>query len=111
MFQVIGSSDNILHFHYLQEPLGLGSEPSRNVSEVKFLLYTRENPLEEQILTFDDRGSVDVSNFDPEKSTKILIHGYTDNGKVDWIKDATAAYLEKGTMSLYTMFHISCPTY
>ena len=43
------------------------------------------------------------SNYDGGKKTKILIHGYTDNGLesfYDWIENMVDAYLENGTKTI-----------
>ena len=79
----------------LQEPV-LSDEPSRNASDVRFLLFTRQNPDQEQILEFDNPDSVTNSNFNPNLPTKILVHGYTDNGKVGWVMNTKDGYLGVG---------------
>lgn len=77
-----------------------GSAPSTNVSDVHFLLWTRQNPTEgsEQELILNDLDSVAGSFFDPMLQTKVLIHGFTDNGRVSWIQRARDAYLSVGTL-------------
>ena len=69
--------------------------PSTNVSEVRFLLYTRENPTDYELLDFTAESITD-SHFNPLRNTKILVHGYTDNGQVTWIRQVRDAYFSVG---------------
>jgi len=50
-----------------------------NVSDIAFLLLTRENPIEYQVLRLDDPQSLSESNFDAVLPTKIFIHGWNGN--------------------------------
>ncbi len=45
--------------------------PSQNVSEVRFFLFTRQNPHQEQILPFDDPTELKKSNFRKDRLTKV----------------------------------------
>jgi hypothetical protein len=47
-------------------------------------------------LFFGDVASIESSNFDSVRRTKVLVHGYTDNGRTGWIKEMTEAYLAVG---------------
>lgn len=69
-----------------------------NVSLVRFYLWTRENPDVEDFdeLFVGDEESILSSHFDPQKKTKILAHGFTSDGKDDFVTYTTEAYLEKG---------------
>ena len=69
---------------------------STNVSLTKYLLWTRLNPVQEQELTFEDFESVQNSNFDYLKPTKVVVHGYTGFGTMEWVTDMRNAILQKG---------------
>ena len=71
---------------------------STNVSLTRYLLWTRENPSISQEIFFEDLDSVSNSNFDGQKPTKILAHGYTGNGKQSWVIKVRDNFLEKGTL-------------
>ena len=47
------------------------------IYKVKFLLYTRANPTNAQVVTTDP-ASIKGSNFVATKQTKFIIHGHTD---------------------------------
>ena len=66
------------------------------MNEVAFLLWTRDNPTQEQNLTFGDPLSVLESDFRPGQPIKIVAHGYTDDGKVPWIVTLRDEYLAAG---------------
>ena len=71
---------------------------STNVSLTKFYLWTRDNPDFEQELIFDDLESVQNSNFHSEWPTKVLVHGYTGNGKQSWVLQTRDNYLSQGNI-------------
>ena len=85
-------------FSHFCEELQLRSsvEPSNNTDDIEFVLWTRDNWFDDQILIFGDADSVANSNFDPSKPTKVLVHGFTDHGRVYWIRHMRDAYLGKG---------------
>jgi len=63
------------------------------VLQVEFLLYTRDNPLLAQKLTAS-RPPLIASNYDGNKKTKFIIHGYRDNSR-GWVRDMATAILDK----------------
>ena len=38
-----------------------------------------------------------TDKFRPSAKTKIIIHGWTENGRKDWIRDMAHAYFDSGT--------------
>ena len=66
---------------------------STNVSLTRFYLWTRDNPEVEQELLFDNLDSIQNSNFRSEWPTKVLVHGYTGNGKQSWVLQTRDNYL------------------
>ncbi|PAA54812.1 hypothetical protein BOX15_Mlig016265g1, partial [Macrostomum lignano] len=61
-----------------------------------FALYTRRNVNTAQNLVYNNRDSVRKSNFRSSVPTKIIIHGFTDNGNSDWNKAMKVALLNAG---------------
>ncbi|XP_076752824.1 pancreatic triacylglycerol lipase [Xylocopa sonorina] len=53
---------------------------SESVTTTNFTLYTRKNPKDGQLLTLNDTNSVKSSNWNPNKVTVIVTHGWNDNG-------------------------------
>merc|ERR1712241_1464813 len=68
-----------------------------NVSLIRFYLWTRDNPIEDDYdeLFVDDEESILNSHFDGGKKTKVLAHGFTSNGLTSFVRNAREAYLEK----------------
>ena len=69
---------------------------STNASLTRYLLWSRQNPEQEQELIFNDLMSVHNSTFDPKKLTKIVVHGYTGFGTMGWVTNVKNAFLLKG---------------
>uniref|UniRef100_A0A1I8FCN1 Lipase domain-containing protein n=1 Tax=Macrostomum lignano TaxID=282301 RepID=A0A1I8FCN1_9PLAT len=49
-----------------------------------YALYTRRSIISGQSLVYGDKSSVEKSNFDASRPTKIIIHGFLENGSEDW---------------------------
>ena len=62
----------------------------------RWYLWTRQNPNSNQELFYDNLTSIQQSNFDASKKTKILVHGYSDSGKTGWVIRMKNKFLEKG---------------
>ncbi|XP_022092226.1 pancreatic lipase-related protein 2-like [Acanthaster planci] len=61
-----------------------------------FHLNTRKNPSLAQVLLNTDSASLLNSFFDPAKETKIICHGFTENGDKQWVVDMAMALLNYG---------------
>lgn len=61
----------------------------------QFLLNTRENsaPSMEDSLKYTEEFSVRRSHFKPTRKTKIIVHGFTDNGGDGWLVKMMKAFL------------------
>lgn len=68
---------------------------SKNVSEVRLLLWTRKAPLKYHILQLGDLADLSVSNYNRSHPTKILIHGFSDEGLTTWVKTFKKKYLNR----------------
>ena len=62
----------------------------------RWYLWTRQNSNTDQELFYDNLTSIQQSNFDASKKTKILVHGYSDSGKTGWVIRMKNKFLEKG---------------
>jgi len=63
----------------------------------RFLLNTRENsaPSMEDSLKYTDEFSVKRSHFSASRKTKIIVHGFMDNGEDLWLVNMMKAFLIK----------------
>ncbi|PNI81629.1 PNLIPRP1 isoform 10, partial [Pan troglodytes] len=53
----------------------------------RFLLYTNENPNNFQILLLSDPSTIEASNFQMDRKTRFIIHGFIDKGDESWVTD------------------------
>ena len=56
-------------------------------------LYTRSNPLRGEALDRKKPKAVAGTHFDPGADTKVIIHGYLDDGTEPWVLNLTRAFL------------------
>ena len=47
--------------------------------------------------------------FRPDAKTKIIIHGYTENGRIEWIKDMAHAYHDAGKKLILLIYLLVSP--
>ena len=62
----------------------------------KYWLWSKENPQTRQELIFDNFESVDSSNFNASKPTKVLVHGFGDDGTTSWVIRNKNEFLDHG---------------
>ena len=60
-------------------------------------MWSNGNQNQGQELIFDSVESVLASNFKANLPTKVLVHGYTDNGKTSWVIRVKNEFLKQGT--------------
>ncbi|XP_019315101.2 pancreatic lipase-related protein 2-like [Panthera pardus] len=70
----------------LQRPLKLFPWAPKDI-DTRFLLYTNENPNNFQLITATDLDTVKASNFQLERKTRFIIHGFIDKGEESWLLD------------------------
>uniref|UniRef100_A0A4Q8K3J2 U54-Liphistoxin-Lsp1a_1 n=1 Tax=Liphistius sp. SGP-2016 TaxID=1905180 RepID=A0A4Q8K3J2_9ARAC len=58
-----------------------------DVLDAQFLLVTRTTPDVFQKLRPGNNASFAQSSFDPLRSVKLIVHGFTESGYQDWVKD------------------------
>lgn len=69
-------------------------EPAFNAQrDVRFLLFTRFNPTIAQQLNFRDLNSLGNSNYNVNRPTRVLIHGFQSDATADVNILGTAAFL------------------
>lgn len=81
-------------FLSLHRPINLFPLPP-DALDVQFLLRTRRNNYIYQRLKADDADSFIDSNFDGSRPTMFIIHGYLENGYLQWVLDLTTELLTK----------------
>ena len=68
---------------------------STNITLTRFLLWTPENPEIPQEILFQDLTSLQNSSFKSDnRTTKLLVHGYTGNGQLPWIIEVKNNFLK-----------------
>ncbi|XP_018399013.1 PREDICTED: pancreatic lipase-related protein 2-like [Cyphomyrmex costatus] len=63
------------------------------VEDIKYELYTKDNKEQPIYLRVGDAIQLKDSPFNPELLTKIIIHGWTENGNAFWLHDIRRNYL------------------
>ncbi|KAM9702216.1 LOW QUALITY PROTEIN: inactive pancreatic lipase-related protein 1-like [Dama dama] len=63
----------------------LKSLPSLEKIGTCILLYTNKNPNNFQILHSSDPSTIEASNFQTDKKTRFIIHGFRDKGDESWL--------------------------
>ncbi|XP_060624480.2 inactive pancreatic lipase-related protein 1-like isoform X1 [Anolis sagrei] len=53
----------------------------------RFLLYTKKNPDNFQEITAINPETIGYSNFDANKTTRFITHGFVDQGEENWLSD------------------------
>lgn len=51
----------------------------------RFILYTKKNPTDGQILNVNVNKTIVKSNFSPQRLTKMIIHGFIDTPLSNWV--------------------------
>lgn len=91
---MVPDEDGHMHLVNVQSALN-EPQPSFNVNiGVIFELYTLKNPNTPQLLRLNDVGSLANSNFDPNRPTRFVVHGW--NSKGDLTISFSKAYFEDG---------------
>merc|ERR1712018_178475 len=76
---------------------------SHNITDVRLLLWTRKSPLKYNYLYIGDTVSLSTCGFDRSKETKILIHGFSDQGLTGWVKNFKKFYLDRGDYNIISV--------
>ncbi|XP_046330810.2 pancreatic lipase-related protein 2-like [Haliotis rufescens] len=67
-----------------------------------FWLYTRESIGNDDYdeLNYTDLSSVTASKFEPKKPTKIIVHGFNNNGNTSWVQVMKDTFLKLGDFNV-----------
>ncbi|XP_003409157.1 pancreatic lipase-related protein 2 [Loxodonta africana] len=69
-----------------QRPLDIFPWDPKDI-DTRFLLYTNENQNNYQLITATDPDTIRASNFQPDRKTRFIIHGFIDEGEESWLLD------------------------
>ncbi|XP_043267034.1 inactive pancreatic lipase-related protein 1-like [Venturia canescens] len=72
-------------------------------NRVFYRLYTRKNPKEYQPLWIDDQSSLSRSNFNADKPTHFVTHGWINSGDSPACTDIRDAYLKNGDFNVIVL--------
>jgi hypothetical protein len=67
------------------------SRERNNINIFSVSIFTRNNPIEAQAISVSNLGS-----FDPTKSIKLIIHGFTDKATNKWVINMKNELLKAG---------------
>ncbi|VVC96295.1 unnamed protein product [Leptidea sinapis] len=70
-------------YHLIHRPFNVFPLP-RVVINTRFILYTKKNPTDGQILNVNLNKTIVKSNFNPRRLTKMIIHGFIDTPLSNW---------------------------
>ncbi|XP_050314359.1 pancreatic triacylglycerol lipase-like [Anthonomus grandis grandis] len=79
-------------YHLVNRPFNVFPLP-RSVINTKFILYTRLNPSEGQLIKATNE-SIDKSSMNVDKKIKFIIHGFIDTPLSNWVKDMRTELLK-----------------
>ncbi|XP_011300409.1 lipase member H-A-like [Fopius arisanus] len=86
----------ISHRDYFLGPCLVHTNQTCPDDEVTFFLYTRDNPGSgKQIFVNDSSSNLHETNFNPRDPTKIVVHGYNSDMRLDSLVDIRNEYLKK----------------
>ena len=93
---------NILKFFHVVFKVVSEFKPdiSKNVSDVRLLLWTRKDTEHGQEFTID---SLSKTDFNRSRPTKILIHGFADHGQTIFVKALKKKFLEKADLNVISV--------
>ncbi|XP_032137651.1 pancreatic lipase-related protein 2 isoform X2 [Sapajus apella] len=69
-----------------QRPIKLFPWSPKDI-DTRFLLYTNENPDNFQLITGMEPDTIEASNFQLDRKTRFIIHGFIDKGEESWLSD------------------------
>ncbi|XP_077289795.1 pancreatic triacylglycerol lipase-like [Arctopsyche grandis] len=82
-------------YHLIHRPINIFPLP-RSVINTRFILYTKKNPSEGQILNPNVNKTIVKSNFFAERPTKIIIHGFIDTPFSNWVSEMKDELVKHG---------------
>ncbi|XP_033617289.1 pancreatic lipase-related protein 2 [Fukomys damarensis] len=71
----------------LLRPVKIFPESPESIN-TRFLLYTNENQNNYQLINATDPATIKASNFNLDRRTRFIIHGFLENGEKSWMTDS-----------------------
>ncbi|KAK2556749.1 Pancreatic lipase-related protein 2 [Acropora cervicornis] len=68
--------------------------------DTSFVLYTNTNALNTREILAGEYSSISNSSFNPMHKVALIIHGFTQSGKDDWVKEMAGELLKKEQMNV-----------
>ncbi|XP_018561128.1 pancreatic triacylglycerol lipase [Anoplophora glabripennis] len=85
-------------YHLINRPFNVFPLP-RSVINTRFILYTRLNPSEGQLIRANNQ-SIERSNLDIKKKIKFIIHGFIDTPLSNWVRDMRDELLKSNDLNV-----------
>ncbi|CAG4935358.1 unnamed protein product [Colias eurytheme] len=79
------------------------NEIARNPANNQYFLYTRRNPRVSQTLTINNANSIRNSNFNANRPTIVIVHGWLSNRNTNPNPTVRNAYLDKSDVNVIVM--------
>lgn len=73
---------------------------NRSEINTQFILYTESSPTVGQTLVASDPQSIFNSDFDPNRPTKFIIHGFIDSSRMKWVSEMRDELLHRGNLNV-----------
>lgn len=89
-------------FFSIRRPINL-LPASRQSVNTQFRLYTRKNKDVDHVIRVDYPVTYDLSHFNPNKSTKFIVHGFTDNGFKPWVIKMKNEFLKYADLNVFAV--------
>jgi pancreatic triacylglycerol lipase len=102
-YQLVPDAEGNMHLldlaTYEAEP-----EPHFNAAaDVIFRVFTRRNPTAGQIIQLNNAGSLSASNYRSSDPTRLIIHGWNNNGGSDVNTQIRTAFINRGEFNVITV--------
>ncbi|KAG7299776.1 hypothetical protein JYU34_016785 [Plutella xylostella] len=82
-------------YHLIHRPFNVFPLP-RVVINTRFILYTKKNPTDGQLLNVNVNKTIVKSNFKSHRLTKMIIHGFIDTPLSNWVSEMKDELVKAG---------------
>ncbi|KAL4706568.1 hypothetical protein ACJJTC_015766 [Scirpophaga incertulas] len=86
-------------YHLIHRPFNVFPLP-RVVINTRFILYTKKNPTDGQLLNVNLNKTIIKSNFNPVRLTKMIIHGFIDTPLSNWVSEMKDELVKAGDFNV-----------
>ncbi|XP_052740187.1 pancreatic triacylglycerol lipase-like [Bicyclus anynana] len=95
--------DGALHLVDLQAPADVEFAESRSGANNAYWLFTRQNPRNHQLLVNNNANSIRNSNYNGNRQTKVISHGWNSNGNSGVNTMVRDAFLAAGDFNVIVL--------